>query len=35
MKRNMRLIGLAACLISCSSLAVAQDHPETTGKTAV
>ena len=28
MKRNMRLIGLAACLISCSSLAVAQDHPE-------
>ena len=24
----MRLIGLAACLISCSSLAVAQDHPE-------
>ena len=27
MKRNMRLIGLAACLISCSSLAVAQGHP--------
>ena len=28
MKRNMRLIGHAACLISCSSLAVAQDNPE-------
>ena len=28
MKRNMKLIGLAACLISCTSLAVAQENPE-------
>lgn len=34
MKRNMKLIGLAACLISCTSLAVAQENPGTTGKTA-